>query len=700
MNCLFTFLTIVSFVIFKAFAPPLRHLSSSANWDKCTAEKGLILIANECQRILFCSQSNWAYGNAKVGRRAGKRKTNGIRNFVECAEVMEDKEWGGIIVAKQENGSYSFESSVGFVGDFGTHHTTKVAKSTKIDFVKTIPRPKTSSIVTTTEQTFAFKQFSRHKDHFGTNCTEIIFPVEVTKFTLNISASPYVISCYDYREIHSGTTIPSFEQRFSMLNSAIGNILNEIEPEKVNDKWAKVIHFVPASDDENMLIFFQIENPKFSKSISKKTDLLPYENDPEWNTVETKPTHQLDLPESNNFYEKGMPWKILAEIKTKNESTDNEKWLGFSLSCDASEKDGNWSHECSVILRIVSQKNGTEDLIGRFNGHIFNEKNENSGFRFISFAFLVFRCLHYIDQNISALIKSESFLQIDQNLLCEILKRDQLRSSEIEIWNAALRWADEQCHQNGIECSAENRREILGPALFNIRFPLIPKEEFTKSVVSTGVLTTEERFGVFQHYFVQKLSDAPGLFPSKFPTHRRYKKGETIEMEIEKVSEFALEETQKQIMSQNRDENSQPPVLDGPYPRAQDDIELVEDEAPVLLEVLDRLSRGGIREVRPVGPFAFALVDCSATFNALAVLFDCETPVTFDECNKRHVFEHKDKARLIYISEDGSAVQVDGVVKQGEHVLSIDTLYLDKRNGIDHFFTFLRTFGICFFMCQ
>ncbi|KAL3118906.1 hypothetical protein niasHT_004837 [Heterodera trifolii] len=138
--------------------------------------------------------------------------------------------------------------------------------------------------------------------------------------------------------------------------------------------------------------------------------------------------------------------------------------------------------------------------------------------------------------------------------------------------------------------------------------------------------------------------------------------------------------TQKQIMSQNNDENSQPPVLDGPYPRAQDDIEFVEDEAPVLLEVLDRLSRGGIREVRPVGPFSFALTDCSATFNAFAVLFDCETPVTFDECHSRHVFEHKDKARLIYISEDGSAVQVDGVVKQGEHVISIDTLYLDKRN--------------------
>ncbi|KAL3090680.1 hypothetical protein niasHS_004472 [Heterodera schachtii] len=152
------------------------------------------------------------------------------------------------------------------------------------------------------------------------------------------------------------------------------------------------------------------------------------------------------------------------------------------------------------------------------------------------------RCLHYIDQNISALIKSKAFLQIDQDLLCEILERDQLRISEIEIWNAVIRWSDEQCRQKGIECSAENRGKMLGPALFNIRFPLIPKEDFTKSVVPTDVLTTKEVISVYQHYSHQNLSDVPGLFPLKFPTHQRYKYEYTIEMEIEKVSEFALEE--------------------------------------------------------------------------------------------------------------------------------------------------------------
>ncbi|KAL3083673.1 hypothetical protein niasHT_036801 [Heterodera trifolii] len=75
------------------------------------------------------------------------------------------------------------------------------------------------------------------------------------------------------------------------------------------------------------------------------------------------------------------------------------------------------------------------------------------------------RCLAYIGKNADDLLKSEEFLQIDQKLLCEIFERDQLQiNGEITIWNAALRWADEKCRENGIECSAENRRQMLGPA--------------------------------------------------------------------------------------------------------------------------------------------------------------------------------------------------------------------------------------------
>ncbi|KAI3421821.1 hypothetical protein GPALN_012365 [Globodera pallida] len=85
--------------------------------------------------------------------------------------------------------------------------------------------------------------------------------------------------------------------------------------------------------------------------------------------------------------------------------------------------------------------------------------------------------------NAKSVLYAEAFLQIDQKLLCEILDRDELMiSEEIAIWNAALRWADEKCRQNGKEPSAENRRALLGPALYKIRFPLIPQKDFTEKI--------------------------------------------------------------------------------------------------------------------------------------------------------------------------------------------------------------------------
>ncbi|KAL3121499.1 hypothetical protein niasHT_003427 [Heterodera trifolii] len=162
-----------------------------------------------------------------------------------------------------------------------------------------------------------------------------------------------------------------------------------------------------------------------------------------------------------------------------------------------------------------------------------------------------FKCLRYICQNAAQLFGSDQFLQINQNILCNLLESDcLLLSDEFEIWKAALRWADEKCRQNGIECSSENRRSVLGPALFKIRFPNIHEEIFAKCVVPSGVLTEKEVLGVYQfnyHPFLY-LHGIPGLYSLKFPSHGRifnWNKAQgnkkcTIALEIEKVSEFAF----------------------------------------------------------------------------------------------------------------------------------------------------------------
>ncbi|KAL3124468.1 hypothetical protein niasHT_003225 [Heterodera trifolii] len=154
------------------------------------------------------------------------------------------------------------------------------------------------------------------------------------------------------------------------------------------------------------------------------------------------------------------------------------------------------------------------------------------------------RCLEYVDFDKADIM--QAFLQIDQQLLCEILcSLPQMPSGEIAIWNAALRWADEQCAQNGKECTGENRREMLGPALYKIRFPLISRSEFSKSIVPSDVLTKDELLSVFLS-FEPPDHALPEMYPLRFPTdHRKsaspndsQQKGR-LTLKIEKFSDFS-----------------------------------------------------------------------------------------------------------------------------------------------------------------
>ncbi|KAL3094399.1 hypothetical protein niasHS_004301 [Heterodera schachtii] len=97
---------------------------------------------------------------------------------------------------------------------------------------------------------------------------------------------------------------------------------------------------------------------------------------------------------------KGLPWKIWAQKKRKNGSTDNnEKWLGFYLLCAGPKedktwecKDKTWECKCSATFRIVSPKNNMGDYWREFSEErTFNSKSNSTwGYdNFISFAELM-----------------------------------------------------------------------------------------------------------------------------------------------------------------------------------------------------------------------------------------------------------------------------------------------------------------------
>ncbi|XP_028396039.1 BTB/POZ domain-containing protein 6-like [Dendronephthya gigantea] len=105
-------------------------------------------------------------------------------------------------------------------------------------------------------------------------------------------------------------------------------------------------------------------------------------------------------------------------------------------------------------------------------------------------------CLNKIDALAEDFFASKYFLNIKQSTLKILLDRDTLYLNETNIFKAVLKWAD---HQLSPEINtAENRRRVLGNAIYSIRFLLMTQGEFTKDVISTNILQDNEAMDIIR----------------------------------------------------------------------------------------------------------------------------------------------------------------------------------------------------------
>ncbi|XP_055353038.1 BTB/POZ domain-containing protein 6-B-like [Paramacrobiotus metropolitanus] len=135
---------------------------------------------------------------------------------------------------------------------------------------------------------------------------------------------------------------------------------------------------------------------------------------------------------------------------------------------------------------------------------------------------IVERCLTLIDANTSAILQSDQFTEISQDVLQSILQRDTLSAEENDVYLAVERWSAAACAGGALDTSAANRRQMLGAALFHVRFPLLTNTQLADGPGKSGLLTDAELLSVFMY---QSATVKPEI---SFPTERRTEQRQVV----------------------------------------------------------------------------------------------------------------------------------------------------------------------------
>ncbi len=151
------------------------------------------------------------------------------------------------------------------------------------------------------------------------------------------------------------------------------------------------------------------------------------------------------------------------------------------------------------------------------------------------------KCLLYIQKNTKKVTESDSFLQLNQKTLLDILQQDVLYMKEEELLTACLEWAAHQCDEQDIQATPANLRTILGDALYHLRMPTVSLETLNGKVFGSGILTNQEENALAMYMNQSGLLEGHIL---PFPTQKR-RRG----LELQNVCELVKKTTMTTVMA-------------------------------------------------------------------------------------------------------------------------------------------------------
>jgi hypothetical protein len=101
---------------------------------------------------------------------------------------------------------------------------------------------------------------------------------------------------------------------------------------------------------------------------------------------------------------------------------------------------------------------------------------------------LISECLNFFDAHWECVISNDHFLDVSLEMIEKILDRDTLIVSEINLYEALVRWSEEECRRRSLEVKVENQQQVLATILPKVRFPLMTQNDFAAKVFAGKLL--------------------------------------------------------------------------------------------------------------------------------------------------------------------------------------------------------------------
>ena len=115
------------------------------------------------------------------------------------------------------------------------------------------------------------------------------------------------------------------------------------------------------------------------------------------------------------------------------------------------------------------------------------------------------RCNWVIRSQTKLILKTDSFLDADEEIIHDILCSDLLQTKELDLFNSYVKWTDRQLQKQAIEVTDEKRKEAMKDLVL-IRFPIMSLEEFAVGPAEGKILTSDEKLDIYRSMAIKVTS--------------------------------------------------------------------------------------------------------------------------------------------------------------------------------------------------